>query len=127
MTEFRSENGFTLIELLVVVAIISIIAAIAIPQFAAYRQRAYDARANSDLRNAATSEEAYYSTYEKYVDLAATTGPASPPQLPGLNISATVTLAMTNNADSSFTGTAKSERGTGRTFSFDSETGGMQN
>jgi type IV pilus assembly protein PilA len=56
----QGESGFTLIELLVVVAIIGILAAIAIPQFSAYRKRGYEAALKSDLRNAATAEEAYF-------------------------------------------------------------------
>ncbi len=64
----RAEGGFTLIELLVVIAIIGILAAIAIPQFAAYRNRGFQAQVWSDLRNAGTSQEAYFVDFNFYSD-----------------------------------------------------------
>jgi len=65
----RAEGGFTLIELLVVIAIIGILAAIAIPQFAAYRNRGFQAQVWSDLRNAGTSQEAYFVDNNDYSDV----------------------------------------------------------
>ena len=60
------EKGFTLIELLIVVAIIGILSAIAIPQFSAYRARAYNASAVSDLKSLETAIEAYFHDYAHY-------------------------------------------------------------
>lgn len=123
MKNMKSEAGFTLIELLVVIAIIGILAAIAIPQFAEYRARGFDARSKSDLRNVATAEEAYFVDNEVYKDCTETTCPGL---LPGIGaLSQGVTLGMTA-ATSSFTGTATHSKGTGVTFSWDSAAGGLQ-
>ena len=62
----KSEKGFTLIELLIVVAIIGILAAIAIPQFASYRQKAYNSAAQSDIKNFKTGMEAYFADNQEY-------------------------------------------------------------
>ena len=51
-----NKKGFTLIELMIVIAIIGILAAIAIPQFASYRQKSYNSAAQSDLRNVKTNQ-----------------------------------------------------------------------
>jgi type IV pilus assembly protein PilA len=62
----RNEKGFTLIELMIVIAIIGILAAIAIPQFSAYRARSYNAAAMSDVRNMMTACEAYFVDWDAY-------------------------------------------------------------
>jgi type IV pilus assembly protein PilA len=117
----RDESGFTLIELLVVVAIIGILAAIAIPQFSAYRKRGYEAQVKSDLRNAATAQEAYFasttpSTYK--------TGALSSGTPEGFNKSASVTMSAAIGANT-YLLTATHANCSGQTWTFSSLSGAI--
>ena len=59
-------RGFTLIELLIVVIIIGLLATIAIPKFASTKEKAFDATALADLRNATVALESYYADHYTY-------------------------------------------------------------
>jgi type IV pilus assembly protein PilA len=62
----QRRDGFTLIELLIVVVIIGILAAVAIPKFSATKDKAKIGSVRTDVRNAETAEETYFSDYATY-------------------------------------------------------------
>ncbi len=66
ISKAKAQKGFTLVELMIVVAIIGILAAIAIPQFAKYRARAQNTAALSDMRNIRTDMEGFYAEHQEY-------------------------------------------------------------
>ncbi len=86
-------KGFTLIELMIVIAIIGILAAVAIPQYDAYRKKGYNSGAVWDINNAAAAQEAYYVDAQAY---ATATGTLS---VYGLSSTENVTLTVSGDVD----------------------------
>jgi len=116
-TLIASKRGFTLIELLVVFTVIGILAAIAIPQFFAYRMRAIDSQMKSDIKNVALAMENYYSEKFNYPTAIAEITPFGFRQTQGITLTINLTTPI------NFTVTASKSGGTQPSFTYDSNTG----
>ena len=77
INKLKNKKGFTLIELLIVIAIIGILAAIAIPTYLSYVNRAKDSEASTNLSAIFTDETAFNATNSIYISAGAASAPTT--------------------------------------------------
>ena len=83
----RRRAGFTFIELLTVVLFIGLLAAMAVPKFRQFKERAYLATMKSDLANLRIAQEEYWAQHQVYST--DTTGM-------GVRVTSQVTIALSS-------------------------------
>ena len=98
MIKLNNKKGFTLIELMIVIAIIGILAAIAIPNFIAYRNKSFCSRTESDANSIAAGLADYFAVPTRQSLPAADPTAARPGGL-GLIMSGTNTAVIGGTPD----------------------------
>lgn len=94
-------RAFTLVEILIVVVIVAILAAIAVPRFAATKGNAYTSQLKSDLRNLYIAQESYFNQHGTYASDVSLLTPSFVP-------SARNTLTIVQAGSAGWSGTATS-------------------
>ncbi|HOZ56494.1 MAG TPA: type II secretion system protein [bacterium] len=135
----NNKKGFTLIELLVVIAIIGLLSTLAVVSLNNARQKARDARRQSDLKQISTAMELYMSQNDEYPTNGATCGAAGVVSLAdtpnidalcsgsGIGVTDGTNVFLANIPAEPTTGSTYSYEGTGTTYciSADLEGGGF--
>jgi type IV pilus assembly protein PilA len=117
-----TNRGFTLIELLVVIGIIALLAAIAISQYALYKQKSVDSLMESTLHEARLAIEAYYVHFQTYTGATEVILESDYGYQPSFGVALAITPPPTNTE---YTLTVCAIGGTSPAFSYTSSGGTM--